>query len=621
MAKRQFKTESRRILDLMINSVYTHKEIFLRELISNASDAIDKLYFRSLTDDSVPLTKDDYRIEITLDKDARALKITDNGCGMDEDALNENLGVIAHSGTAEFGETLRERGESLPAEENQAGDTPGVRLVGQFGVGFYSAFMVSKKVTVLSRAFGTEQAYLWESAGVEGYSVRAAEKASHGTEITLYIKDDADGERYGEFLEPYRVSGLIKKYSDYIRYPIVLDGETKNSMIPLWRKNRSELSADDYNGFYKGKFGDYEDPAFTIHYSTEGAVSYTALLFAPSQAPYNYYTRDYEKGLQLYANGVLIMDKCADLLPDHFSFIRGLADSPDLSLNISREMLQHDRQLKAMAKSVEKKIRAELERMLENEREKYEAFYKAFGLQMKYGLYSGFGTNADTLKDLVLFHSLAEDRPVTFKEYVEKMPEGQEHIYYVCAETPAKALLLPQTERLREKGRDILCLTEDVDEFALKMLREYDGKEFRSVSGGDVGLTDEEKEAQKTRSEENKDLLAFIGEALGEKVSGVTVSARLGRHAVCLTSEGELSIEMEKVLNQMPAEHKVKARRVLELNAGHAVFAALRSLFVTDRDRLRVYANLLYSQALLIEGLPVDDPVAFSEDICSLMKA
>ncbi|MDR1669801.1 MAG: molecular chaperone HtpG, partial [Oscillospiraceae bacterium] len=618
---RQFKTESKRILDLMINSVYTHKEIFLRELISNASDAIDKLYFRSLTDDSVTLGKEDYKITIALDKEARTLRISDNGCGMDEDALNENLGVIAHSGT-----------QSFSAELSKTEQTSGVQLVGQFGVGFYSAFMVSSKVTVLSRAFGSENAYIWESEGVEGYSVRVSEKSAHGTEITLYIKEDTEDEQYSEFLEQYRISGLIKQYSDYIRYPITMDytgtdkdGNTEvetrtlNSMVPLWRKNKNDLTPDDYNGFYKGKFNDFADPAFTAHYSVEGAVSYTALLFAPSQAPYNYYSREYEKGLQLYANGVLIMDRCADLLPDHFSFVRGLIDSPDLSLNISREMLQHDRQLKSMAKSIEKKIKAELSSMLENDRERYEAFFKAFGLQIKFGLYNGFGVNADNLKDLVLLHSLTEDKPVTFKEYAEKMPEGQSVIYYVSAETPAKAALMPQTERVREKGYDILCLTEDVDEFALKILRSYDEKEFRSVSGDDVSMTDEEKELQKTKSDENKELLAFLGETLGEKVTGVTVSARLAKHPVCLTSEGELSIEMEKVLSHMPGAEGAKAKRVLELNADHAVFAAMRSLFVTDREKLKVYANLLYAQALLIEGLPIDDPVAFSDEICSLM--
>jgi molecular chaperone HtpG len=604
MAKRQFKTESKRILDLMINSVYTHKEIFLRELISNASDAIDKLYFRSLTDDSVTLSRDDYRIDIKLDKDARTLTVSDNGCGMDETALIENLGVIAHSGTLLF------KGEASDME-----------TIGQFGVGFYSAFMVSKKVSVLSRPYGSEQAYLWESEGVEGYSVKAAEKETHGTVVTLSLKADTEDEHYGEFLEDYRVKNLIKKYSDYIRYPIRLnDGEeSENSMIPLWRKNKSELAEDDYNGFYKGKFHDFADPVCTVHYTVEGAVSYTALLFAPSQAPFNFYSREYEKGLQLYANGVLIMDKCAELLPDCFSFVRGLVDSPDLTLNISREMLQHDRQLKTMAKSIEKRIKGELERLLESEREKYEEFYKAFGLQLRYGLYSDFGQNAETLKDLVLFHSLSGGKQVTFKEYVGAMPEGQQHIYYVCAETPAKAALLPQAERVREKGYDVLCLTEDVDEFALKMLRVYEEKEFRSVSGEDAGLSEEEKEEQKAKKEENKDLLTFIRESLGDKVSGVTVSARLGRHPVCLTSEGELTIEMEKVLNQMPQGGGIKAKRVLEINASHAVFAAMRSLFVTDRDTLKMYANLLYTQALLIEGLPIDDPVAFSEDICSLM--
>jgi molecular chaperone HtpG len=595
----------------MINSVYTNKEIFLRELISNASDAIDKLSFRSLTDDSVGLAKDDYRITIQLNKDARTITISDNGCGMDDAGLSENLGVIAHSDTA-----------AVKNENSADGKGADVQLIGQFGVGFYSAFMVAKKVSVLSRPFGSDTAYLWESEGVEGYSVTGAEKEGHGTTITLYLKDDTDDESYSEFLDEYRVSELIKKYSDYIRYPIMLDDaeEPANSMLPLWKKSKSEITADEYNSFYKGKFHDFSDPALTVHYSVEGGVSYTSLLFAPGHAPFNFYSKDYEKGLQLYTNGVLIMDKCAELLPDHFSFVRGLVDSPDLSLNISREMLQHDRQLKTISKSIEKKIKGELEHYLTSEREKYNEFYAAFGLQLKYGLYSGFGQNSELLKNLVMFRSLAEDKLVTFKEYIEKMPEGQQYIYYVCAETPAKAALLPQTERIREKGFDILCCTEDVDEFALKMLKAVDGKEFRSVSGGDLELSDEEKEEQKTKSEENQELLSFIKESLGEKVGGVTVSARLGKHPVCLTSEGELSIEMEKVLSQMPgAGSRVKATRVLELNAEHAVFAAMRSLFVTDRDKLKVYANLLYTQALLIEGLPINDPVAFSEDICSLM--
>jgi molecular chaperone HtpG len=541
---------------------------------------------------------------------------------MDAAALSENLGVIAHSGTLEY------RGERS--------DDADIQLIGQFGVGFYSAFMVAQKVSVLSRPFGSEQAYLWESEGVDGYSVRNADEvksseanelplnalfSNHGTTITLHLKDDTEDERYGEFLEPYRITELVKKYSDYIRYPIILDNaeEPLNSMLPIWKKSKSELTSDDYNGFYKGKFHDFSDPALTIHYSVEGGVSYTSLLFAPVRAPFNFYSRDYEKGLQLYTNGVLIMDKCAELLPDHFSFVRGLVDSPDLSLNISREMLQHDRQLKAIAKSIGKKIKNELERLLESERERYNEFYAAFGLQLKYGLYSSFGQNSELLKDLVMFHSLSEDKLITFKEYIAKMPEGQPHIYYVCAETPAKAALLPQTERIREKGFDILCLTEDVDEFALKMLRAIDEKEFKSVSGDDVGLTEEEKDAQKTKSEENKDLLSFIKDSLGDKVGGVTVSARLGRHPVCLTSEGELSIEMEKVLTHMPGSGGLKAKRVLELNAEHAVFAAMRSLFITDRDKLKVYANLLYTQALLIEGLPIGDPVAFSEELCSLM--
>ena len=617
MAKRQFKTESKRILDLMINSVYTHKEIFLRELISNASDAIDKLYFRSLTDSSVTLTKDDYRIDITLDKPSRVIRLCDNGCGMSQAELSENLGVIAHSGTLGF-----------RAEQNAAD----IETIGQFGVGFYSAFMISKKLRVLSRAFGEEQAYVWESEGVDGYTVQPAEKDSCGTEVTLFLKDNTDDERYDEFLEEYRVSELVKRYSDYIRYPIIMaktvtkdDGETAaephtlNSMIPIWRKNKSELTQEDYNGFYKAKLGDYADPLLSIHFNTEGTVSYNALLYIPSQAPYNYYTKDYEKGLQLYANGVLIMDKCAELLPDHFSFVRGLVDSQDLSLNISREMLQHDRQLKFMAKSIEKKIRGELEKLLADDREKYETFYGAFGLQIKYGMYAGFGMHSENLRELVMFHSLAENKLVTFKEYVSKMPEGQQYIYYVCADTAARAELMPQTERVREKGWDILCLTDDVDEFALKMVQKYDDREFRSVSGENIDLGEPEKEAQKAASEENKDMLSFMAETLDGKVSGVIVSARLGRHPVCLTSEGDLSIEMEKILSSMPTDSGVKAKRILELNAGHPVFDALKNLFGSDKDKLKTYANLLYTQALLIEGLPVEDPVAFSNDICALM--
>lgn len=625
MAKKQFKTESKRILDLMINSVYTHHEIFLRELISNASDAIDKLYFRSLTDGTVCLSRDEYQIELNADKEARTLTIRDNGCGMTEEELSENLGVIAHSGTLGFRE--------------EKGKQEDIETIGQFGVGFYASFMVAGRVEVRSRAFGGDTAYLWASEGTDGYTVTPCEKEGHGTEITLYIKPDTEDEQYDEFLEPYRLRGLVTKYSDYIRYPIVMDWEaqqpkegnadeyetvierkTLNSMIPIWRRNKAELTKEEYNGFYKSKFMDYEDPVLTIHYNVEGNVTYTALLYIPSGAPFNYYTKEYEKGLQLYAAGVLITDKCSELLPDHYSFVRGLCDSQDLSLNISREMLQHNRQLSGMAKNIEKKIRSELLKLLENERERYEKFYKTFGLQLKYGLYANYGMNKEDLQDLVLFHSMAEDKPISFKEYREKMPEEQKYIYYVCADTAAKAALLPQTERVREKGFDILCLTEDVDEFALKTLNKYDEKEFRSVSADGLDLDENEKAAQKKHSEENAGLLQKMKEILDGQVSDVVVSARLSKHPVCLSSEGALSIEMEKVLSAMPgADGGAKAKRVLELNAAHPVFASLQALLETDEGKLALYTNLLYSQALLIEGLTPDDPVAFARDICSLM--
>ncbi|GHU87992.1 chaperone protein HtpG [Clostridia bacterium] len=598
---REFKTESKRILDMMINSVYTHREIFLRELISNASDAIDKLSYRS---------PDDYAITLSVDREARTLTVSDNGCGMTEEDLVENLGVIAHSGTKIFRDENPDKNETI----------------GQFGVGFYSAFMVSKRVTVLSRSADSEQGYLWESGGTDGFTLEKADKPERGTIITLYLKDDEedDGDKYGEYLEDYTLRNLIKKYSDYIRYPIKLGDDTLNSMIPLWRKPKSELTDEDYNNFYKEKFSDWKDPLFNIHYNTEGVVTYNSLLYIPSAAPMGFYSKDYQKGLQLYVNGVLIMDKCADLLPDHFGFVKGLVDSADLSLNISREILQQDRQLKAMAKSVEKKIRGELEKLLRDDRAKYEEFYGNFGLSLKYGLYQGFGMTNTELKDLILFRalssdSLSDDRLLTLKEYREAMTEEQKYIYYVCAETPAKAALLPQTERVRAKGFAVLCLTDDVDEFMIKMLNAYDEKEFKSVSADVADLDEQEKETQAARTEENKDLLGEIKEALGGKVESVIISARLTSHPVCLTSEGELSLDMEKVLSAMPTPAEtggVKAKRVLELNAGHPVFGSLKN---AEPEKLKIYANLLYAQALLIEGLSVDDPIAFSNDICSLM--
>ena len=625
MRTKQFKAESKRLLDLMINSIYTHKEIFLRELISNASDALDKLYYRELTEHLAAVSRDDFAIRLKLDKEARTLTIEDNGCGMTRDELENNLGTIAKSGSFAF------------KNENEAKED--VDIIGQFGVGFYSAFMVSECVTVISRAFGSDEAWKWESRGAEGYTIEECEKDSHGTVIILKIKPDTEEEKYSEYLEPYRIQAIVKKYSDYIRYPIRMDmeksrlkegsedeyetyteEETLNSMVPLWRKNKSEITPEEYNSFYKEKFYDYEDPLRVIHSSTEGAATYNALLFIPARAPYNYYTREYEKGLQLYASGVLIMDKCADLLPDHFSFVRGLVDSQDLSLNISREMLQHDRQLKVIASRLEKKIKSELLDMLKNDRETYEKFYKNFGLQLKYGVYGDYGTHKEMLQDLLLFWSSAENKLVSLEEYVGRMKEDQKAIYYACGDSLERIEHLPQTEMVRDKGYEILYLTDDVDEFALKMMHEFSGKPFQSVSDGSLDLdTPEEKEEKKKREEENKDLFAFLGEALEGKVKTVRASSRLKTHPVCLTSEGGVSLEMEKVLGAMPGDNKVKAERVLEINESHPVFAKLTRLYAEDQDKLKEYAALLYDQALLIEGMPIDDPVAFSNRVCALM--
>lgn len=625
MSKKQFKAESKRLLDLMINSIYTHKEIFLRELVSNASDAMDKLYFRSLTDQNVGMSRDDFAIEITADKEKRTLTLSDNGCGMTKEELENNLGTIAKSGSLAF------------KKENECKDD--VSIIGQFGVGFYSAFMVSDKVTVISRAYGVDEAYCWESTGADGYTIEPCEKENAGTQIILQIKENTEDENYDEFLEQYRLQNLIKKYSDYIHYPIKMEMQrerlkegtedeyeaymetvTLNSMIPIWRKNKNELTDDDYNNFYKDKFFDYENPAKVIHSKTEGTATYDALLFIPARTPYDYYTKEFAKGLQLYSNGVLIMEKCADLLPDYFSFVRGLVDSEDLSLNISREMLQHDRQLKLIAKSLEKKIKNELTKMLNNEREKYEDFFRNFGLQLKFGLYNNYGANKDTLKDLVMFYSSGEKKLVTLAEYVQRMKEEQKYIYYACGETTAKIDMLPQTELVRDKGFEILYLTDDVDEFALRTLGEFDGKEFKSVSSGDLELeTEEEKKELEKQTEEYKDMFEYMKEALNGKISKVQLSQRLKSHPVCLTSGGALSLDMEKVLNSMPVENQAKAERVLELNAGHPVFQSVCKLYETDREKLKTYCDLLYTQALLIAGMPVEDPVSFSNAICSLM--
>lgn len=626
MAKKQFKAESKRLLDMMINSIYTHNEIFLRELISNASDAIDKLYYKSLTDGNTGISRDDFSIRIETDEDARTLKIEDNGMGMTKEELENNLGTIAKSGSLDFKSDMEKQDD--------------IDIIGQFGVGFYSAFMVSDKVNVVSKAYGSDQAYEWESSGADGYTIKEAEKEANGTVITLSLKADTEDEKYSEYLDTYKIKSLIKKYSDYIRYPITMmveksrlkegsedeyekysELETLNSMVPLWKRNKSELTDDDYNSFYKEKFFDFTDPAKVIHTNVEGVVSYTSLLFIPSKAPYNYYSKDYEKGLQLYSSGVLIMEKCADLLPDYFSFVKGLVDSQDLSLNISREMLQHDRQLKAIAQRLEKKIKSELLEMQNKDREKYLEFFKNFGLQLKYGLYDGFGANKDKLKDLVMFYSSKEKALVTLSEYVSRMKPDDKFIYYACGESIDKIDKLPQTELLKDKGYEILYMTDDIDEFAVQILHEFDGKEFKSVSAEDLEIeeTAEEKKKAEKQAEESKDMLEAMKDALDGKVAEVRLSQRLKSHPVCLTTKGGLSIEMEKVLNAMPMDQKVKSERVLEINAGHPVLETLKKSYEADKDSIKMYAELLYNQALLIEGLPVDDPVAFSNSICELM--
>ena len=627
MAKKQFKAESKRLLDLIINSIYTHKEIFLREIISNASDAIDKLYYQSLTEEgNTGISRDDFSIMIEADKDARTLTITDNGIGMTKEELENNLGTIAKSGSLDFKEEIEKKDE--------------IDIIGQFGVGFYSAFMVSDKITVISKAYGEEQAYKWESTGADGYSITEAEKDGYGTEITLALKEDTEDEKYSDYLDSYRIKNLIRTYSDYIRYPIkmmveksrIKEGtdnefesyselETLNSMVPLWKKNKSEITEEEYNKFYKDKFYDYTDPAKVIHTNVEGVVSYTSLLFIPGKAPYNYYSREYEKGLQLYSSGVLIMDRCEDLLPDYFSFVKGLVDSQDLSLNISREMLQHDIQLRAIAQRIEKKIKSELENMLKNDRDKYVEFFKNFGLQLKFGIYDQMGMNKDKLQDLVMFYSSREKALVTLAEYVARMKEDQKFIYYASGESVEKIDRLPQTEMLKDKDYEILYLTDEVDEFALQMLRTYQEKEFKSVSADDLGIeeTQEEKEAAEKQAEESKDMLEFMANSLDGKVSEIKLSQRLKSHPVCLTAKGGLSLEMEKVFNAMPMEEKIQAERVLEINAKHPILETLTRAFEEDKDSVKKYAEILYDQALLIEGLPIEDPVAFSNAVCDLM--
>lgn len=626
MAKKQFKAESKRLLDLMIHSIYTHKEIFLRELISNSSDAIDKLYYKSLTENNTGISREDFEIRIAVDKNSRTLTVSDNGIGMTREELESNLGTIARSGSLDF------------KKENELKED--IDIIGQFGVGFYSAFMVSSKVTVISRAYGEEKAYRWESEGADGYTITECDKESCGTEIILKIKEDTEDEKYGEFLQEYRIRSLIKRYSDYIRYPIrmkveqrrlkegteneyetVMEDQTLNSMVPIWRRNKSEITDEEYNDFYQEKFYDFTKPVKVIHTSVEGAVSYSALLYIPAKTPFNYYTKEYEKGLQLYSSGVLIMDKCPDLLPDYFSFVKGLVDSQDLSLNISREMLQHDRQLKAIASILEKKIKSELTELMNTDREKYCEFFKNFGLQLKFGIYDKFGANKDTLKDLLLFYSSTEKKLVSLSEYVSRMKPEQKYIYYATGETAEKIDKLPQTELLKDKGFEILYFTDDIDEFAIRILNDFDGKEFKSVSGDDLGFEEDEKEkdAVKKETEDNKELFNFMKEALAGKVSEVRLSQRLKSHPVCLASGGGISIEMEKILNAMPTDDKVKAEKVLEINASHPVLGALKTAFADDREKAKKYAELLYNQALLIEGLSIEDPVAFSNMICDLI--
>lgn len=631
MEKKQFQTESKKLLDMMINSIYTHKEIFLRELISNASDAIDKLYFRSLTDASVTLQRDDYEIRIAVDKEARTLTLSDNGCGMTLEELENNLGTIAKSGSFDFK-------KDLASGENREQ----VDVIGQFGVGFYSAFMVSDEITVVSRAYGAEDAHIWRSAGVDGYTVDVCEKDTPGTEITLHIKPDGEEEKYSEFLEEYTIRQLIKKYSDYIRYPIRMlttsevlkegstdeyetktEDETLNSMIPIWKKNASEVTEEEYASFYQEKFYDFEAPLKVIRQKSEGMATYEALLFIPARAPYNYYSREYEKGLQLYSSGVLIMEKCKDLLPDYFSFVRGLVDSADLSLNISREMLQHDRQLKTIAKAIEKKIAGELSKMLESGRESYEKFYAAFGRQLKFGLYSDYGMHKAVLQDLVMFPSSGEQKLTTLKEYVARMRENQKKIYYASGESAEQIALLPRVESVVKRGYEVLYLTEDVDEFAIQVLHTYAEKEFSNVCADKLDIdTEEEKENLREANEKYADILAFMKESLNHAVTDVRLTSDLENHPVCLSSVGNLSFEMEKVLNQMPnaEENQAKAQIVLEINLQHPITNKLAALYEVDRDCLARYARILYAQARLISGLKLENPAEIAELVCELMS-
>ena len=626
MSKKQFKAESKRLLDLMINSIYTNKEIFLRELISNASDAMDKLYYRSLTDKNLNVDRSKLEIKIELDKEKREIRITDNGCGMTEQELENNLGTIAQSGSLAF------------KEANEKKDD--ISIIGQFGVGFYSAFMVSDKVTVESKSVDEEQAHKWESTGAEGYTIEPCNKQDIGTTITLHIKEDNDDEKYSNYLEDYKIQELIRKYSDYIRYPIKMDverkekkegtenefetkveTETMNSMVPIWKREKSKVTKEEYNNFYTEKFSDFMPPLKVIHSSVEGQFTYTALLYIPSHLPYDYYSQAYEKGLQLYSNGVLIMNKCSELLPDYFGFVKGLVDSPDLSLNISREMLQHDRQLRVIAKNLENKIRTELQNMLKNDREEYEKFFNTFGMQLKYGTYDNYGMNKDKLKDLLMFHSSAEKKLVTLDEYVSRMKEGQDTIYYASGESVDKIDMLPQVEGVKDKGYEILYLAENVDEFIMQTLQEYNGKKFANVCADNIDLeTKEEKEELQKVNDENKDMFEVMKEAVGEEVDKVRYTHKLKNHPVCITSEGAISVKMEKVINAMPNnEEKVKAQTILEINENHPIAKKIKELYASNKEELKEYTKVLYAQARLIEGLPIENPTEISNLICNLI--
>jgi len=625
LEKKQFKTESKRILDMMVNSIYTHRDIFLRELVSNASDAIDKIYYKTLTDESLTFNKDNYYITITHDKKTRTLKISDTGIGMSEEELSDNLGVIAKSGSLAF------------KKENEIKD--GYDIIGQFGVGFYSAFMVADNITVISKVLGSDKAYKWESNGAEGYTIEPCDKDSIGTDIILKIKENSEDENYDEYLEEYGIKTIIKKYSDFIRYPIKMEvsesrlkegsetehedftvEKTVNSMVPIWRKNKSELKDEDYDNFYAEKHYGFDKPAKHIHISVDGAISYNAILYIPEKTPYDFYTKEYEKGLELYSSGVLIMNKCADLLPDYFSFVKGIVDSEDLSLNISREVLQHDRQLKLIAKNIKSKIKNELDTLLKNEREKYDEFYKSFGRQLKYGIYSDFGSNKDVLQDLLLFYSSKEKKMVTLDEYVSRMPESQKYIYYAAGESNERIEKLPQIEMVSDSGFEILYFTDDVDEFAIKMIMKYKEKEFKSVSSGDLGIEEQEKDTDtKVDDKESIELFDHMKNLLSGKVKDVRASKRLKNYPVCLSNDGELTIEMEKILNSMPNSENIKADKVLEININHDMFKALKESFEKDKDKFDLYTNILYNQALLIEGLPINDPVEFTNNICKVM--